>query len=35
MHGFARDFARILEAGGVPAEPLAGREERPPLEVEP
>jgi hypothetical protein len=29
MHGFARDFARILEAGGVPAEPLAGREERP------
>jgi Cft2 family RNA processing exonuclease len=28
LHGFARDFARILAGGGVPAEPLAGREER-------
>jgi DNA ligase-1 len=32
LHGFARDFARILAAGGVPAETLAGREERPPEE---
>ncbi len=29
LHGFARDFARILGAGGLAAEPLAGREERP------
>ncbi|HEY2798477.1 MAG TPA: hypothetical protein VGK26_11365 [Thermoanaerobaculia bacterium] len=29
LHGFARDFARILDAGGLPAEVLAGREERP------
>lgn len=32
LHGFARDFARILEASGVPAETLAGREERAPEE---
>jgi Cft2 family RNA processing exonuclease len=29
LHGFARDFARILDAGGLPAEALEGREERP------
>jgi len=29
LHGFAHDFARILSAGGVPAEPLPEREERP------
>lgn len=29
LHGFARDFARILAAQGIPAETLAGREERP------
>ena len=29
LHGFAGDFARILEARGIPAEPLTGREERP------
>jgi DNA ligase-1 len=34
LHGFARDFARILDAGGVPAEALAGREERPQPEAE-
>jgi Cft2 family RNA processing exonuclease len=28
LHGFARDFARILSRDGVPAEALAGREER-------
>ncbi len=28
LHGFARDFARILDGGGLPAEALAGREER-------
>lgn len=30
LHGFARDFARILAAGGIPAEALPEREERPP-----
>jgi DNA ligase-1 len=34
LHGFAHDFARILDAGGVPAEALAGREERPAPEAE-
>jgi DNA ligase-1 len=34
LHGFARDFARILGAGGVPAEALTGREERPQPEAE-
>ncbi len=29
IHGFAAEFARILEAGGVPAGPLADRQERP------
>jgi DNA ligase-1 len=29
LHGYAPDFARILAAEGVDAEPLAGREERP------
>ena len=29
FHGFAHDFARILAAEGVDAQPLAGREERP------
>ena len=33
LHGFASDFARILSAEGVPAETLAGREERPPEEA--
>lgn len=33
LHGFASDFARILTAEGVPAETLAGREERPPEEA--
>ena len=32
LHGFARDFARILANDGIPAEPLAGREERSPEE---
>jgi DNA ligase-1 len=32
LHGFARDFARILTRGGVPAEALSGREERVPEE---
>jgi len=35
LHGFAHDFARILDAAGVPAEALAGREERPPEAEEP
>jgi glyoxylase-like metal-dependent hydrolase (beta-lactamase superfamily II) len=35
LHGFAHDFARILDAQGVPAEALAGREERPPEAEEP
>jgi Cft2 family RNA processing exonuclease len=30
FHGFASDFAAILESRGVPAEPLAGFEERAP-----
>ena len=29
LHGFAQDFARILQARGVSAEPLTEREERP------
>ena len=29
LHGFARDFARILSRDGVPAEPFSGREELP------
>jgi Cft2 family RNA processing exonuclease len=33
MHGYARDFARILEGRGQPAEALAEREERPPEET--
>jgi Cft2 family RNA processing exonuclease len=32
LHGFARDFARILTVAGVPAEALSGREERAPEE---
>jgi hypothetical protein len=28
MHGFARDFARILSSRGIEAEPLAERAER-------
>jgi Cft2 family RNA processing exonuclease len=32
LHGFARDFARILTRDGVPAEALSGREERVPEE---
>jgi hypothetical protein len=28
MHGFAQDFARILAARGIEAEPLAERTER-------
>lgn len=32
LHGFARDFARILTADRIPAETLAGREERAPEE---
>jgi Cft2 family RNA processing exonuclease len=31
LHGFASDFAAILESRGIPAEPLAGREERAPV----
>jgi len=34
LHGFAEDFARILEARGIPAEPLPEREERAPLRDE-
>jgi hypothetical protein len=28
LHGFAREFARILSARGIAAEPLAERAER-------
>jgi putative mRNA 3-end processing factor len=33
LHGFAPDFARLLDARGVPAEPLTEREERPAAEA--